>query len=261
MISKISNTSVDTFINIVLKRVKIDSSTTKQKILFKILNSLSEDDKIKLLDNFVKDLFSNQLDYLKQSNISDKLFELKNGEKILKSDINPEIIGVQLSNFIWSDVAALQMLINFYKSSEDTYNNQEIDVNTDIDSEVKSSESEEIEPSATENFMRMADFSKKVLKNLKIKATEEQEDIYKIVNDSSQDDDVIKAIKIISEDISKLSDADKKEIIGTVFKEYKNQKEKFFVVKDTDYAADIFSLFILINIPDAFLNKIKEVRS
>ena len=256
-ISKISTSCGETFINVIIKRVKADSSSPKQKMLLNIFNSLAEDDKGKLIEDFVKNLLTNQFDYLKSTNISDKIFDEINNQKIVKKDIGNETIAVHISNLIWSDPKTLQMILDFYKSSENNYTS--INIKTEPDIEVEKEDVKETEPSATENIMRNAKFSKKVLEQLKLNVTDKNSELYEIINNPSYEDDIIKAIRLLVENVSKFSDSEKSQVIGNVFIEYSNEPNKFFVKKDINSASELFSIFIITIISDMFLQKIKEI--
>lgn len=258
-LSKIAKNSSETFLNVVLKKVKRDSASPKQTMLMNIFDSLQDQDKTKLLEAFFEDLFKNQLDYLKSSSISDKLFEEKNNVKVLKSDLSNEVISVIISNFVWSDQEALSKLIQFYKSTEKISDSDKID--TEKETSTVAPEKVEEEPSSTENIMRTAKLTSKVLEQLKLKVSDDKKELSTILKDASNDDVVVAVIKNIIHFLPQSTDEMKKNLTDIVFKEYKNAPNTYYIIRDIDSASQNFSKYILETIPDYFLQKYNESKA
>lgn len=258
-ISKIAKQSSETFLNVVLKKAKRDSASPKQTMLMNIFDSLQDQDKTKLLEAFVEDLFKNNLDYLKSSSISDKIFEEKNNIKVLKSDLSNEVISIIISNFVWSDQEALSKMIQFYKSTEKISDSDKIDTEKVTDTAVP--EKVEEEPSSTENIMRTAKLTSKVLEQLKLNVTEDKKELSSVLKDTKNDDVVVAVIKNIIHFLPQSTDEMKKGLTDIVFKEYKNAPNTYYIVRDIDSASENFSKYILETIPDYFLQKYNESKA
>ena len=224
-----------------------------------IFDSLQDQDKTKLLEAFVEDLFKNNLDYLKSSSISDKIFEEKNNVKVLKGDLSNEVISVIISNFLWSDQEALSKMIQFYKSTEKISDSDKIDTEKVTDTVVP--EKIEEEPSSTENIMRTAKLTSKVLEQLKMKVSDDKKELSTILKDTKNDDVVVAVIKNIIHFLPQSTDEMKNGLTDIVFKEYKNAPNTYYIIRDIDSASENFSKYILETIPDYFLQKYNESKA
>lgn len=262
VIEKIANLTTDAFLNVIIKKAKKESSSVKQNIILSRFDSMEEEDKKKLVYNFIEDLLTNKLDYLKSSEISSKIFQDKSGENVLKSNIGVETTSVILSNFIWSDPSAIQELINFYKSSYSISPEEKIELESDItkQDELKKSTESKSEPSKVENIVQTVNFSKKVLEKLKNKVLgKEIKGMSEILKSSSNDDNVITTIKTIILNFSKFPKTEMEKLLGSVINEYKNNPGNFYISSDIELASDVFSDYLINENPSLFSTFFKKI--
>lgn len=257
---KIVQSTIESLVT-VFKKVKRDSLNISQKTLLNLFDRVSEENNVKILKDFISSLFENNLEYLKNSSFSNELFIEKNGEKELKSGLNENTIGIMLSNFIWSDIPTTKTLLEFYQTSQDISNDT---VELENEEVVTTTKAGEREITNTENILRMGEFSKKVLKSLQEKISTISTGplidmkVQSILTDSEYYDSIILAIKSIIQDFPKFSKADKESLLNTVFIEYKEKPNTYFISQNLDSAVSIFSDYLINEIPDVFLKKVEE---
>ena len=257
---KIIQSTIESLIT-VFSRVKKDSLNISQKTLLNIFDRVSEENNLKILKEFITSLFENNLEYLKKTSFSKELFIETSGKKKLKSDLNENIIGIMLSNFIWSDIPTTKKLIEYYQTSPDISNDT---VEMENEEVVTTTKAGEREITNTENILRMGEFLKMVLKSLQEKistiSTGPLVDmkVQSILTDSEYYDSIILAIKSIIQDFPKFSKADQESLLNTVFIEYKEKPNTYFISQNLDSAVSIFSDYLINEIPDVFLKKIEE---
>lgn len=253
---KIIQSTVESLL-MVFKKVKKESLSSIQRILIKTSESISEENNMILLKDFVSTLFVNDLEYLKSSTVLSELFIEKDGQKKLKDDLSEATIGIKLSNFIWNDVNTINKLIEFYKSSVEVIDAEKIDV--EKEEEVVEPKQSEREISATEDILRTGEFLKKSLESLKEKSSKTENKTFKeILEDSEYDDSVMLALKGIIKDFPNFSDDKKKSLINNVFIEYKNKPNTYFITQNIDPAVNIFTDYLLNEIPDILSKKIED---
>ena len=243
----------------VFNKVKKDSLNISQKTLLNLFDRMSVENNTKVIKEFISSLFKNNAEYLKNSSFSNELFIESNNEKILKADLNENTIGIKLSNFIWTDTPIIKTLIEYYQTSSDISNDvTELETEETLEPEVKVREI-----SNTENIVRMSQFLKMVLKSLKEKistiSTGSLMDmkVNSILKDSNWDEQVTLAIKSIIQDFPTFSSKDKNKL-STVFIEYKDNPNTYFITQDLDSATPIFTDYLINDIPDIFAKTIEE---
>ena len=243
----------------VFNKVKKDSLNISQKTLLNLFDRMSVENNTKVIKEFLSSLFKNNAEYLKNSSFSNELFIESNNEKILKADLNENTIGIKLSNFIWTDTPIIKTLIEYYQTSSDISNDvTELETEETLEPEVKVREI-----SNTENIVRMSQFLKMVLKSLKEKistiSTGSLMDmkVNSILKDSNWDEQVTLAIKSIIQDFPTFSSKDKNKL-STVFIEYKDNPNTYFITQDLDSATPIFTDYLINDIPDIFAKTIEE---
>lgn len=254
-IEKIAESTIESLFAIIkdIKKPMLDFS---QKTLINILDSLSEEIKTKLLKEFITNLFTTDLDYLKSRATSKKIFNEENGQMILKTDISDMTIGVILSGLIWGDSETIKKLIEFYQSSNVTSGNEKFEIEKEI--ETPTVKEEETEPSVTENILRTTEFSKKVLKNLKALSSNEDNKLSNLIKDSKNDDSTILAIKDAILKFPNLSASEKGDLLNSVFIEFKKTPNTYFVTKNLEAASEIFANYLFNQMSELIINKIEE---
>jgi len=254
-IEKIAESTIESLFAIIkdIKKPMLDFS---QKTLINILDSLSEEIKTKLLKEFITNLFTTDLDYLKSRATSKKIFNEENGQMILKTDISDMTIGVILSGLIWSNSETIKKLIEFYQSSNVTSGNEKFEIEKEI--ETPTVKEEETEPSVTENILRTTEFSKKVLKNLKALSSNEDNKLSNLIKDSKNDDSIIIAIKDAILKFPNLSASEKGGLLNSVFIEFKKTPNTYFVTKNLEAASEIFANYLFNQMSELIINKIEE---
>ena len=243
----------------VFNKVKKDSLNISQKTLLNLFERMSEENTTKVLKQFLSFLFENNSEYLKNSSFSNELFVESNNKKILKTDLNENTIGIKLSNFIWTDIPTIKTLIEYYQTYSDISNDvTELETEETLDPEVKVREI-----SNTENIIRMSQFLKMVLKSLKEKMSTISTgplmdlNVNSILKDSNGNEQVTLAIKNIIQDFPTFSNEDKKKL-NTVFIEYKDNPNTYFITQNLDSATPIFTDYLINDIPDIFAKTIEE---
>ena len=150
-------------------------------------------------------------------------------------------------------------MIEYYQTSSDISN----DVTELKTEETPEPEVKVREISNTENIVRMSQFLKMVLKSLKEKistiSTGPLMDmkVNSILKDSNLDEQVTLAIKSIIQDFPTFSSKDKNKL-STVFIEYKDNPNTYFITQDLDSATPIFTDYLINDIPDIFAKTIEE---
>ncbi len=255
LVENIANFTTEAFLNGVIKRAKKDSSNIKQKMVLNIFESMDEESGKKVLNNFIKDMLVNKIDYLKSSNISDTMFQTKDNQKVIKSDLSLETLATKLSNLIWTDETIIQELIKFFKDSSDVSSDDIKNIESDIKNQEETNKTteEKSEPTQIQNTIQTANFSKTVLDKLKNKISGKNiPQISEILTSSTNEDDVITTIKTIVYNFAKFPDDKKVKLLGTVFVEFKDKPGSYYISSDLDKASEIFSDYLINEDPTIF---------
>jgi len=255
LVENIGNFTTEAFLNGVIKRAKKDSSNIKQKMVLNIFESMDEESGKKVLNNFIKDILVNKIDYLKSSNISDTMFQSKDDQKVIKSDLSLETLATKLSNLIWTDETIIQELIKFFKDSSDVSSDDITNIESDIKNQEETNKTteEKSEPTQIQNTIQTANFSKTVLDKLKNKISGKNiPQISEILTSSTNEDDVITTIKTIVYNFAKFPDDKKVKLLETVFVEFKDKPGSYYISSDLDKASEIFSDYLINEDPTIF---------
>ncbi len=248
LVEKISNFTTEAFLEAVIKRAKKDSASVKQRMILNIFETIDEENGRKILNNFIKDILVNKFDYLKSSNLSDKLFQVKDNQKVIKSDLSLETLATKLSNFIWTDETILQELIKLSKDSNDVSSEDLSNIESEIKNQEKDKQGTEkkSEPTQIQNTIQTANFSKLVLEKLKSKVdAKTTPQISEIITSSDNEDDIVTTIKTIIYNFSKFPDDKRAKLLGNVFSEFKNKPGTYYISNDLEKASEIFSDYLI----------------